>query len=408
MKNYIKGGLVIERQVMTVRELTSRIQENLESEFSSFWVEGELSGWKRHTSGHIYFSLKDSSALIKAVFFSRYNHSLKADLEDGMKVLCRGKISVYAPRGDYQLYVEAIEVSGLGALQVAFEKLKKKLADEGLFDESRKKELPRYPRQIGIVTSRTGAAIRDIENVLGRRAAGFKAFLIPVAVQGDGSAEQVARAIEDFNQMPEIDLLIIGRGGGSPEDLWCFNEERVVRAIAVSEIPIISAVGHEVDWTLSDLAADLRAATPSAAAEIVTESCQDALRQLRDLTNGLRNSMSDLLARKREKWEQISNQYGLREPFAWVDMRSQKLDDLSRRLSQSMRYHIQNNRQTWQVLMGKLDALSPLAILKRGFSVTYGETGAPLTSVKGLVPGRRLRTRMSDGEIESIICEEGE
>ena len=257
------------RYIYKVSELTSSIKLILEDSFPNIWVEGEISNLKSPSSGHIYFTLKDDRSELKSVFFKSDNEKIKFDIKDGMHVICSGRISLYEKQGVYQLYVTGLEPKGVGALQLAFEQLKEKLFKEGLFDESRKKPLPMLPDRIGIVTSPTGAAIGDMLKVLKRRFSNVEILINPVKVQGEGAKEEIAGAIRDFNDMNNVDVIIVGRGGGSLEDLWAFNEEVVARAICDSKIPIISAVGHEMDWTISDLAADLRAATPSVAAELV-------------------------------------------------------------------------------------------------------------------------------------------
>ena len=306
-------------KVYTVKELTARIRQLIESNFQAVWVEGEISGFKFHHSGHIYFTLKDTDAVIKAAFFSRYNQGLKFELKDGLQVICFGKISVYEPRGDYQLYVERIEPKGLGALQLAFLQLKEKLSKEGLFDLARKRPIPRFPRTVGIVTSPTGAAIHDILHIVNRRFKGTNILINPVKVQGDGASEEIARAIDEMNQQDDIDVLIVGRGGGSLEDLWAFNEEIVVRAVFRSRIPVISAVGHEIDWTICDWVADLRAPTPSAAAELVVQSCEELEVRLRDFRTRLTNSLRNLIQEKKESLRVLQESYAFRQPFNLIN-----------------------------------------------------------------------------------------
>ena len=297
-----------DRHVFKVSELTRLLRTVLEETFRNIWVEGEISNFTKHTSGHMYFSLKDDQAVLSCVLFRRVNQNLKFKIENGMQVVCFGRLSIYDKRGQYQLYVDKIEPKGVGALQMAFEQLKKKLAGEGLFDDSRKRPIPYLPTRIGVVTSPTGAAIRDILNVVKRRFQNIEVILNPVRVQGDGAEEEVARAIEEFNEYnrsvepdKKVDVLIVGRGGGSLEDLWAFNMEAVARAISSSVIPIISAVGHEIDWTIADFVSDKRAPTPSAAAELVIPKKEDLVLTLDQLTDRLDGSIMDKIASLKEE-----------------------------------------------------------------------------------------------------------
>ena len=276
-------NLAPERKVWSVAELTARINAALSTQFTNLWVEGEVSNFRPAQSGHLYFTLKDAKAEVKCVCFRSQAMRLKFRPEDGLKIIVRGSISVYEPRGEYQIYVEHIEPAGLGALQLAFEQLKKRLEAEGLFDEARKKPLPMLPRRIGVVTSPTGAAVRDIVRILRRRFPDLHLILYPVRVQGEGAAAEIVAALEYFNRKQLVDVILVARGGGSIEDLWAFNEEPVARAIAASAIPVVSGVGHETDFTIADFVADVRASTPSAAAEIVVQSRQEFQRHLLEL-----------------------------------------------------------------------------------------------------------------------------
>lgn len=391
------------RKVYSVAELTRKIKLILEEGFPSVWVEGEISGFKKHQSGHMYFTLKDEAAVIKAVFFSRYNQGLRFDLHDGLKVVCYGKISLYEVRGEYQVYVERIEPKGLGELQLALEQLKARLHREGFFDPARKRPIPSYPRKIGIVTSPTGAAIRDMMNVLGRRFHGIHILICPVRVQGEGSAEEIARGIEDLNRLPDIDVLIVGRGGGSLEDLWAFNEERVVRAIYHSRIPVISAVGHEVDWTLADFAADLRAPTPSAAAELVTKSRGDLETRIDELTKRAGNAIRNCLEDRRNRLESLTSSYAFRQPLSLVDGWFQRLDERSKQLAHAIRKVFSLSQARVENLAGKLEALSPVAVLARGYSLTLDAKGKVLKRTEDLKKGGRIRTYLHQGAVESEI-----
>ncbi|HKT12549.1 MAG TPA: exodeoxyribonuclease VII large subunit, partial [Terriglobia bacterium] len=289
--------LVPERKLYTIAELSLAVKNLLETSFPDVWVTGEVSNLRAAASGHYYFTLKDASARLRAVCFRNQARYLKYKPQDGLSVIARGRLSVYEARGEYQLYVEYIEPAGVGALQLAFEQLKKKLASEGLFDEARKKHLPVLPRAIGVVTSSSGAAIRDILRVINRRFPNMNVFLYPATVQGNSAAAEIVEGIEYFNQHPVIDVMIVGRGGGSLEDLWPFNEEIVARAIAASSIPVISAVGHETDFTISDFVADRRAPTPSAAAEIAVRRKEDFLAEI---TNRVRQMGQNIRLRTSE------------------------------------------------------------------------------------------------------------
>ncbi|HUO35681.1 MAG TPA: exodeoxyribonuclease VII large subunit [Candidatus Acidoferrum sp.] len=334
-----------EKKVWKVSELTSRIAGMLEREFPDVWIEGEVSNYRPAQSGHLYFTLKDSSAQIRCVCFRDQARGLKFRPEDGLQVILRGAIGVYEPRGEYQVYVSYIEPAGLGALQLAFEQLKKKLAAEGLFDETRKKPLPVLPRRIGVVTSPTGAAIRDILRVLKRRFPNVHLLLFPVKVQGEGAAGEIAEAVRYFNRAKAADVLIVARGGGSLEDLWAFNEEVVARAIAGSEIPVITGVGHETDFTISDFVADLRAPTPSAAAEIVVRSRQEFERHLAESERRLIDRMRYRILRSRQRVQELAAHRGFRQLEVLVRRRRQQVDEMSSSLAIGLRLRLATIRQ---------------------------------------------------------------
>lgn len=391
------------KKVLSVFELTREIKSLLENRFSHVWVEGEISGFKHHQSGHIYFSLKDDKALLKAVFFSRYHHDVRFDLEDGLKVICYGKISVYEVRGEYQIYVERIEPKGLGALQLAFEQLKAKLAQEGLFDPARKRPIPPYPRKVGIVTSPTGAAIRDILNIVNRRFAGIHILINPVRVQGEGSAAEIAKAIDEFNELEDMDVLIVGRGGGSLEDLWAFNEESVARAIHRSKIPVISAVGHEVDWTIADMVADLRAPTPSAAAELVTRSREELERRIKDLVWRAETNAKKIWQIQDERVQRLLASPAFRQPQFLIEQWVQRVDEQVRQLGNYARNLLAVKRSHLKHAAGKLNTLSPLGILNRGYSLTFDGRGRLLKNADSLNAGEVVKTRLARGTFESKI-----
>jgi len=390
-------------KIYKVSEITRQIRSLLESQFPAIWVEGEISNYKRHSSGHIYFTLKDENAQINAVFFANANQFLKFDLEDGLHVICIGRVSVYDQRGQYQLYVQRMEPKGLGALQLKFLQLKEKLEKEGLFQEERKKPIPVYPKRIGLVTSPTGAAIQDMLKIFKKRTFGLEIFLFPVRVQGEGAAEEISKAIDQLNQSQNLDLLIIGRGGGSLEDLWAFNEEVVARAIARSNIPIISAVGHEVDWTISDFVSDFRAHTPTAAAEQVVMHWDELEERLRESRERMINAVQNLVGSKREALERLKESYAFRQPKVYIQQLTQKVDELLRQMQNYLKSVLQGKKQTFQNWVGKLEALSPLAILERGYSITYDEKNHVLKQVKEIGLGQLIRTRLKSGIIQSKV-----
>ncbi len=348
--------------IYTVSEINKAIKSQLEGEFSYLWLQGELSNFKAHTSGHYYFSLKDSKSQINGVMFKGYNSRLKFRPESGMEVLVRGKITVYEPRGNYQIFCEHMEPLGAGALQKAFEQLKAKLDKEGLFRQDLKKTIPPLPQSVGVITSPTGAAIQDILNVLERRSKRLSVTVIPARVQGAGSAEEIVKGIELANQVGGFDVLIVGRGGGSIEDLWCFNEEIVARAIFNSKIPIISAVGHEIDFTISDFVADLRAPTPSAAAEVVAKSEEELVEKLKFFTRSLRLMIFQKIS---DCGQQLNLHHKrLLDPRKYVEDSILRLDDWSQRLIQSMGRQIKSFRLNVKALQGGL--INPLQLVKAG------------------------------------------
>ncbi len=362
--------LLQKRKVYKVSEITGQIRNLLEDKFTSVWIEGEISGYKLHSSGHIYLSLKDEQAILKCAFFKNANQDMKFKLQDGLSVLCFGRISVYAPRGDYQLYIEKIEPKGLGALQLAFQQLKEKLAKEGLFDMQRKRPLPLLPSKIGIVTSPTGMAIRDILKILKTRFANVEVVINPVRVQGEGAAKEIAQAIEDFNEYGNVDVLIVGRGGGSLEDLWAFNEEIVARAIFKSKIPVISAVGHEGDFTIADFVADRRAATPSNAAEIVVSEKKHLLETIETMDSRLRAILENKVEFLSHKLSSLASSYIMRRPLAMVEELQQNVDDIVKDMCLRIGHLLKLEKEKLNTISEKLSALSPLAILERGYSIS--------------------------------------
>ncbi|MFH0986353.1 MAG: exodeoxyribonuclease VII large subunit [Candidatus Omnitrophota bacterium] len=394
-----------ERKIYTVSQLNRQSRLLLESKLPSVWVEGEISNFKHHSSGHIYLTLKDASAQISAAFFSQYQRGLRFELKDGLKVLAFCRVSIYEARGQYQLYIERIEPQGVGALQLAFQQLKEKLAKEGLFAEERKRPIPRFPKTVGVITSPTGAAIQDILNVVNRRFCGTHIQLYPVKVQGEGSAGEIAAAIETMNEHSEAEVLIVGRGGGSIEDLWAFNEEPVARAVFNSRIPVISAVGHESDWTICDLVADLRAPTPSAAAELVVSSRLELEERLRGHKERLGLSINGMFEEGRERLSDLASSAAFRQPQFLLDQFTGQVDDLGRRMTLRLESFVSSKKQAFQGIMGRLNALNPLAILERGYSVSFNEQGEIVKDVRRLSVGDVVRTRLHKGSLVSKITD---
>lgn len=398
-----------DRYIYTVSELTRNIRVVLEDTFGTVWVEGEVSNFKKHhQSGHIYFSIRDKESTLSCALFRRVNIDLKFEIKDGMHVLCFGRISVYDKRGQYQLYVEKVEPKGVGALQIAFEQLKERLRKENLFDDSHKKPIPYLPQRVGVITSATGAAIRDILNVAKRRFSNIEIILNPATVQGDTAKYEIVEAIDLFNARKNIDVIILGRGGGSLEDLWPFNEEIVARAIYRSAIPIISAVGHEVDWTISDFVADFRAPTPSAAAELVIPKKEDLVKVLKGFSDRLNATLVSKVDFLNDKLKTLENRYVFREPFNIIIQYEQEIDDLAEELASKSQIFVKFKRESLNTLAGKLGALSPLAILNRGYSITMTKKdGEILKDAKFLKKRDVIKTKLAKGEVISRVEEIG-
>ncbi|MHC4472127.1 MAG: exodeoxyribonuclease VII large subunit [Planctomycetota bacterium] len=395
---------------LTVAELTARVKALLEESFGSVWVVGEIGDLTRARSGHLYLRLKDESAELSAVIWRSTAARLPFDPAEGMEVLARGRLVVYGPRGVYQLDIRALEPRGVGALQLAFEKLKERLLAEGLLDPERKRPIPFLPRRIGVVTSPTGAAIRDILKVIRRRSPRVSVLLHPARVQGEGAAEEVARGIRVLSERGGLDVLIVGRGGGSLEDLWAFNEEPVARAIAASSVPVISAVGHEIDVTIADLVADVRAATPSAAAEIAVPEEAELLAHLRGLGERLDAAVRAGVSLCRERLAALAGAYGLRRFPDRLRESAQLLDERARRLARGSEAAVARGRARIAELASRMEALSPVAVLGRGYSVTTLEAGeSPLTDATHAEPGALIRTRLARGRLLSRVerVEEG-
>lgn len=393
-------------KILTISELTRRIRGSLEQEFFNVWVVGEVSNLKRPASGHVYLTLKDANAQLQAIMFKSVANGIKFEMRDGMEVLAFGSVTVYEARGQYQLVIERIEPKGIGALQLAFLQLKERLEKEGLFDPAHKKPLPLLPEKIAIVTSLTGAAIRDILNVINRRFAKVKILIYPVKVQGEGAALEIAQAINDLNSIPGIDVMIVGRGGGSLEDLWAFNEEVVARSIYASKIPIISAVGHEIDVTISDLVADKRALTPTEAGELVVPRYD----QLKDSLGKIKTRLIQCLYNKilltRSRLLRIKNSFSFKRPFDKILRLQQNVDEIVQRLVTSSKHAVELDRERLFGFANRLDSVSPLKVLKRGYSITTNtENDKPIKSIEGLTIGQRLKTRFFNGGIVSSVVE---
>ncbi|MCG3162497.1 MAG: Exodeoxyribonuclease 7 large subunit [Acidobacteria bacterium] len=443
------AALFAEQRVLSVTEVTEKVKDTLESEFFALHVQGEVSNYKRHQSGHWYFTLKDSSSQLRAVFYRQWNRLMRFEPENGLEVRLRGRLSVYEPRGEYQIIVEVMEPLGVGALQLAFEQQVRRLAAEGLFDESRKRELPLLPRRVGIVTSPVGAALRDMLQILERRNRGIDVMIAPVRVQGTGAAREIADAIRLLNKQAkksghEIDVIIVGRGGGSIEDLWAFNEEQVARAIYESEIPVVSAVGHETDYTIADFVADHRAPTPSAAAEIVATELNDLDLRIEQLQNSLTRVMNYYLLLRRSELRDLIESQGFVETAKVVSSLSAKCCELEKRAADAVEKHLRNSGTRLQnakrrleatdyrallaiksarldalgqrinraiqkrlefqqhnlaVAASKLDMLSPLSVLGRGYVLVKDESGNLVSQAAAVKSGQRLTLRFEDGEV---------
>ena len=392
----------MEREILTVSvsQLNNYIKRVLDanSYLSDIYVKGEISNFKLHSSGHIYASLKDEGALIKMVMFKGSVQNLKVMPENGMRVICRGRISVYERDGVYQLYCEDIVPDGVGSLYAAFEKLKAKLQKEGLFDEVYKKPLPRFPQRIGIVTAKTGAAVRDMINVSKRRFPLAELVLVPVSVQGISAAPEIAEAIKMLNRHKACDVMICGRGGGSIEDLWAFNEEIVARAIFESEIPVVSAVGHETDFTISDFVADLRAPTPSAAAEVVCPSETELKKTLLQKKERLSDSLIHFLEIKKNRLERLCDSYAFVHFPDKLSEYKQFIDALLKDGADAVLKRVSEKRMALSASSAKLDALSPLKTLSRGYSIAQKEDGTLISSVKDAKVGDVFTLSFKDGK----------
>lgn len=392
--------------VYSVNELNAYVKQVLDDDVNlkHLFVTGEISNYKAHYSGHLYMTLKDESAAIKAVMFAGNASRLRFKPENGMKVLVFGTVSLFPRDGSYQLYISDMQPDGMGALSIAFEQLKKKLASEGLFSEANKKRIPKFPRRVGVVTSETGAAVQDIFNVLSRRFPAAEVVLRPTRVQGDGAAEDIAKAIRLFNEYDAADVLIVGRGGGSIEDLWAFNEEIVARAVFGSHIPVISAVGHETDYTICDFVADLRAPTPSAAAELAVPDTLELKSELLSYKQRFLGYTRSMLDKERGKLLAIEKSGALRDPIVKLNENRRELVYISERLTNLTVGEVENNKRKFAALAGKLDALSPLRVISRGYALVETEDKV-VTRTTDVSVGDEISVRVSDGVVNAEVKE---
>lgn len=401
-----------ERRPLSVSELTARVKSELELRFAWVWVEGEIVNFTAANSGHWYFNLNDGFSQIRAVCFRTSNYRIGFKPDNGLSVRVRGRLTVYEKRGEYQLVAESIEPAGKGALRAAFEQIRTRLDKEGLFDPQRKRPLPFFPRRVGVVTSPTGAAIHDIVNVLTRRTRSVHVVLIPARVQGEFAGEEIAGAIELANNFSagareenKIDVLIVGRGGGAAEDLWAFNEERVARAVYGSKIPVISAVGHETDLTIADMVADLRAPTPSAAAEMVAAHEAGLMDFIAEKERNLSKAISwQMLAAKNEMQKLSLSHAFTRFPQKLKDWR-QAAEIAGREISSLVENKLSDSSERVRLAMAALDALSPLSVLGRGYSITYRETGEVLRSAEDVYLEEKIKIRLARGSLEARVTE---
>ncbi|MBR5808546.1 MAG: exodeoxyribonuclease VII large subunit [Clostridia bacterium] len=396
---------------MTVSELNSNMKKLLDSRpgLKDIWIQGEISNFKVNLpSGHMYLTLKDEKSVLKACMFRGANQNLSFRPEDGMKVLARGRVSVYEPGGTYQLYIEELVLDGLGELYAAFNQLKEKLRAEGLFDEIHKKPIPEYPKRVGVITSDTGAAVRDIINVIKRRFRYADIILYPSKVQGEGAAENVCRGIEFFNRTKYVDVIIAGRGGGSIEDLWAFNEEITARAIFASEIPIISAVGHEIDFTIADFVADLRAPTPSAAAELAVPSGDEIKDRLRAGKSRMKNALFQALRQREDRLSYAKKALSAERFLSNIENLMILLDSKSQHMIKNASIILEEKGKNLAVNAAKLNSLSPLSVLARGYGIVTDYKDSVIKSVKDLDKGMKVGIRFSDGSVKARIEEVGQ
>ena len=390
--------------VLSVSEITRQIKDCLEGNFPLIAVQGEVSGCVFAGSGHVYLTLKDDDAQLRAVMWRSRASKVKFDLHDGLEVVAIGAVDVYPARGSYQLVVDELIPHGLGPLELAFRQLHDRLSAEGLFSPDRKRPLPRFPRRIALVTSPDSAAVRDMLQVVTRRWPACGIVIVPVPVQGEGAADQIAAGIGMLGEIPGVDAAIVGRGGGSLEDLWAFNEEAVARAVAASDVPIISAVGHEIDVTIADLVADRRALTPSEAGEIVVPDRGETTAELDHLRRRLAGLLKERAASARSRLDGLAGRRVLAHPTERLHLLAERLDDWEARLKIAAVRRSESSRARWQTLSAALDALSPLNVLRRGYSITtYTKTGEVVTDARALHDGEAVTTRLASGRFTSRV-----
>ena len=398
---------MIEPKIFTVGQINRYIRNLLENDFilSSLLVKGEISNFKAHSSGHLYFTLKDTSGALSCVMFRQDAAGLPFEPENGMQVVVYGHVSLYEKTGQYQLYAEFLEPLGIGALKVAFEQLKEKLAAEGLFDGDFKREIPKNPSCIAVITSPTGAAVRDILQIVKRRDPNVKVAIFPTLVQGEQAAVDIVHSLKLVNEWGKADVIILGRGGGSMEDLWCFNDENVARAVFASEIPVISAVGHETDFTITDFVADMRAPTPSAAAELATTPLTERREAFHRLELRLERDVSALLTSCRRRLDLLKSRPVMERPLERIYRTMMDMEETQQRLDKEMTNRLMQRAERWQYLTNRLEAASPLAVMSRGYVMAVASSGKLLTSVKQVEVGDRVTLHLQDGKIETNIQE---
>jgi exodeoxyribonuclease VII large subunit len=418
---------MLERKVLTISQVNRLVSGMLHEHFPDIWLEGEVSNFKAYSSGHLYFTLKDESSQISAVCFRASAQALRFELKDGMQIVGHGRVELYVPSGRYQVILEYMEPKGKGALQEAFEQLKKRLAEEGLFAEERKKPIPVLPGTVAVVTSPSGAVIHDILRTLRLHDARVRVLVYPVAVQGEDAGKQIAEALQDLNAREDVDVIIVARGGGSLEDLWAFNEEVVARAIAGSRLPVISGVGHETDFTISDFVADVRAATPTAAAQLIAQGREEFSQRLKAGADGLVDAAQEFLFNQEQRLDELIRhrafdriRTGLAEQQSRVFRLASRIEGLVRdfrhrtdlrvrstvdRLALRVDRQVRTGRTSWQTATAKLDTLSPLASLSRGYAICQKADGSVVTRVRQVAPGEDVSLRVTDGALECKVTE---
>ncbi|MBQ7821643.1 MAG: exodeoxyribonuclease VII large subunit [Clostridia bacterium] len=407
----VKGGSAVEfnnenaKNVLSVTQLNEYVKIILDRDslLASVYITGEISNFVNHRTGHFYFTLKDEGGVVKAVMFKSSNSKLKFLPENGMKVIVHGRVSGFVRGGDYQLYADDMEPDGIGSLYIRYEQLKKKLESEGLFDRSRKRPLPKIPTRVGIITSPTGAAVRDMINVTGRRFPFAKIILYPSLVQGDGAPEQLIRALNYFNETNSADVVIIGRGGGSIEDLWAFNDETLARTVAASRIPVISAVGHETDFTICDFASDVRAPTPSAAAELAVPDTAELKRKFANVVSRMELSLTKKLELSKRRLDAAAKSRALTSPRYMIDDKRMLVLTASERMDNAFSMLYEKKRQQFALQTARLQALNPMSVISRGYSAVFLGDGTLVKSVKQVKEGDAFAFRTGDGEVDGIV-----